>query len=119
MIMPKIPDCDHCQFYAHDPHLICAVHPTGVEGKCLDFRQDPSSQVREEKQWSPEGYYWWDGELLPNRPVTLTSGEQLTILDSHPIFTGVCPKCGHEFDRSDLPVIHWDCPACGWVDDSV
>jgi hypothetical protein len=117
--MPKTSDCDRCQFYAHDPHLVCAVHPQGVEGKCLDFRQDLNSQVGKDEQWSPEGYYWWDGELYPNRPVTLTPGEQLEILDSHPFFTGLCPKCGFEFDRNNLPLIHWDCPACGWVDDSV
>jgi hypothetical protein len=117
--MSKNPDCDRCQFYPYDLHLVCAVHPQGVDGKCLDFLQESNSRSEGKEQWSPEGYYWWDGEPLPNRPVTLTSGEQLTILDFHPIFTRVCPKCGYEFDHSDLPVIHWDCPACGWVDDSV
>jgi hypothetical protein len=95
------------------------MHPTGVEGTCLDFRQDPNSPAGEDEQWSPEGYCWYDGELLPIRPSRLTQEEQLAILDSHPIFTGMCPKCGHEFDRDKLPVIHWDCPACGWIDDSV
>ena len=117
--MPKIPDCDRCQFYAHNPHLVCAVHPVGVEGTCLDFTQNPNSLADENEQWSPEGYYWWEGELLPIRSPTLTPDEQLQILDSHPIFTGFCPKCGHEFDRDNLPLIHWDCPACGWIDDSV
>jgi hypothetical protein len=117
--MPKTPDCDRCQFYAHDPHLVCAVHPTGVEGKCFDFRQALNLPANENGQWSPEGYYWWDGELLPNRPVTLTLEEQLEILDSHPFFTKVCPKCGYHFNESNLPLIHWDCPACDWVDDSV
>ena len=117
--MPKIPDCDHCQFYAHDPHLVCAVHPQGVDGTCFDFRQDPNSRAGEDKQWSPLGYYWWDGELLPIRPPTLTTEEQLQFLDSHPMFTYQCPKCGYDFDRYNLPLIHWDRPACGWVDDSV
>ncbi len=116
--MPKTPDCDHCQFYAHDPHLVCAIHPNGVHGKCLDFRQDPK-QAGEEEQWSPDGYYWYDGELFPVRQSTLTQEEQLQILDTHPIFTGKCPQCGHEFDRNNLPLIHWDCPACGWGDESV
>jgi hypothetical protein len=106
--MPKIPDCDRCQFYAHDPYLVCAVHPTGVEGKCLDFRQDPKSPAGENEHWSLGDYYWWDGELYPIRPSTLTTEEQLEILDSHPMFTYQCPKCGHEFDRDNLPLIHWD-----------
>ncbi len=25
--MSKIPDCDRCTLYAHNPHLVCAVHP--------------------------------------------------------------------------------------------
>ncbi|AIE76203.1 hypothetical protein D082_50410 (plasmid) [Synechocystis sp. PCC 6714] len=49
----------------------------------------------------------------------MTPGEQLEILDFHPFFTGVCPKCGHGFDQDNPPPIYWDCPACGWVDDSV
>jgi hypothetical protein len=87
-----------------DPHLVCAVHPQGVEGKCLDFRQDPNSWAGEGEQWSPEGYSWWDGELLPNRPVTLTPEEQLKILDCHPFFTGFCLKYVHQFDRNNLSV---------------
>lgn len=93
------------------------MHPTGVEGKCLDFRADLNSLAGEDEQWSPEGYFWWDGELLPIRSPTLTPEEQLAILDSHPIFTGVCPKCSYEFDRNNLPLIHWECPSCVWGDD--
>jgi hypothetical protein len=114
--MPKISDCDRCQFYSHNPHLVCAVHPIGVEGKCSDFKHDPNSLADEDEQWAPLGYCWFEGELFPRR---LTPEEQLAILDSHPIFTGMCPKCGREFDRNNLPLIHWDCPLCGWIDDSV
>jgi hypothetical protein len=59
----------------------------GVEGKCLDFRPDPNSQNNDDQQWSPEGYYWWDGELYPIRKPTLTTEKQLEILDSHPLAT--------------------------------
>lgn len=46
--------CDRCSLYAHNPHLVCAVHPSGVEtDKCLDFR--PDSNVKIQEQWSPEG----------------------------------------------------------------
>ena len=101
--MPKIADCDRCQFYAHNLHIVCAVHPQGVftepsrsvvtepsrsiEGNCLDFRQDPNAPAHEVEQWSPLGYYWWDGGLYPIRPKTLTPEEQLQILDTNPIFT--------------------------------
>ena len=47
----------------------------------------------------------------------LTPEQRLEILETHPLFTGKCPQCGHEF--ADYPLIHWDCPACGWIDDSV
>ena len=48
--MPKIPDCDCCSLYARNPHLVCGVHPNGVEtDTCIDFRLDPNFQ--EEEQW--------------------------------------------------------------------
>jgi hypothetical protein len=91
--MPKISDCD----------------------RCLDFRPDPNI---EEQQWSPEGYSWYGDELISNRPSRYTLEEQSQILDTHPFFTGVCPQCRHRFDRDNLPV-HFDCPECGFIDDSV
>ncbi len=130
--MPKIPNCGlakrvrqhRCSLYAHNPHLVCykvcGVHPSGIATEaCIDFRPDPN--FKEEEQWSPEGYSWYDGELIPNRPSRYTSEEQLEILDNHPFFTGVCPQCGHEFDQNNPPAVHWDCPnpECGWIDDSV
>ena len=115
--MPKIPDCDRCSFNAHNPHIVCAVHPNGVESeKCLDFRQDSNAKV--EEQWCPQGYSWYGGELVPNRPSRYTVNEQIEILDTHPFFTGVCLKCRHEFDLENLPV-HYDCPECDFIDDSV
>jgi hypothetical protein len=115
--MPKIPDCDRCSLYAHNPHLICAVHPDGVNSdRCLDFRLDSNAEI--EKQWSPEGYSWYGDELIANRPSRYTLEEQSQILDTHPFFTGVCPQCRHRFDRDNLPV-HFDCPECDFIDDSV
>lgn len=122
--MSKIPDCDRCSLYAHNPHLVCAVHPSGVEtDKCLDFRPDPN--IKTEEQWSPEGYFWYGDELIsdcdPRRRHRLSRyspSEQIQILDTHFFFTGVCPQCKHEFSRNNLTV-HYDCPDCGWIDDSV
>ncbi len=56
---------------------------------------------------------------MPNRPSRYTPEEQLEILDNHPFFTGVCPQCGHRFDKNNPPAVHWDCPECGFIDDSV
>lgn len=98
------------------------MHPYGVHGDfCLDFRLNPDIELEEqEEQWCPEGYSWYDGELVRNQS-RYTPEEQLEILDSHPFFTGVCPKCGEEFDTKNPPKVHWDCPnqECDWMDDSV
>ena len=72
--MPKIPDCgfasasakQRCILYTHNTHLVCAVHPEGVDtDSCLDFRPDPNAEI--EEQWSPEGYSWYSDELIANR----------------------------------------------------
>ena len=80
--MPKIPDCNRCSLYAHNPHLVCAVHSEGVNtDSCIDFRPDPNFQ--EVEQWSPEGYSWYSDELIPNKSSKYKSEEQLEILDNH------------------------------------
>jgi hypothetical protein len=84
--------------------------------RCLDFRPDPNTEP--EEQWAPKGYSWYNDELIPNRPSRYTQAEQLEILDTHPFFTGVCPRCNHKFEQHN-PVIYYDCPSCGWQDDSV
>ena len=99
--------CDRCLFYAHDPHLVCAEHPEGVDSDCLDF--GVNSKFQEEELWSPDGYYWYNGELLENRVSKLTTEQKLEILNTYPLFTGQCLNCGHEFDRANLPMIHLDC----------
>ena len=36
--MPRINDCISCLYYAWDYNLVCAVHPTGPDGKtCTDY----------------------------------------------------------------------------------
>ncbi len=139
--MPKIPECDalragfahRCSLYCHDPHLICAVHPDGINTEsCLDFRLDPN--IKEQQQWNPEGYSWYGDELITNRPSRYTAQEQIQILDNHPFFTGVCPQqldwarsgnptaplvqCRHRFNRENQ-IVHFDCPECDFIDDSV
>jgi hypothetical protein len=144
----KLPDCDRCMFYAHDYHIICAIHPSGTESdKCLDFRADPelegkcfvdflglqSQQQRlDEELWEPEGVKFVNGELVVERDRCFYNGEeiiqprqrwtrdeQLWLLDNHPLFTGVCPECGYRFLQDYSQIIHFDCPSCSWKDDSI
>ncbi len=70
-------------------------------------------------QWEPEGASYYNGELILQSRQRWTREQQLEILDTHPIFTGKCPECGYEFQRDYTARVHWDCPQCGWLDDTV
>lgn len=64
--MPKIPECDRCLLNTHNPYIVCAVHPFGVDDdSCLDFR--PDAKVEPEELWSPEGTEFINGELKIKR----------------------------------------------------
>ena len=116
--MPKIPDCNHCQFFAHNPHLVCSIHPSGPSGNsCLDFREDPNAEP--EELWEPEGATYYNGELILQPPQRWTREQQLWLIDNHPLFTGKCPSCGYVFSRDHTSQIYFDCPECEWKDDSV
>lgn len=116
--MVKIPECDRCQLYAHNPHLVCAVHPMGVDrDECPDFQADPGAVP--EELWEPVGASYYNGELILQPEPCLSQIEQLRLLDWHPMFTGRCPAC-------EMPILqtyplrsHWACAGCGWKDDSV
>ena len=109
--MSKIPLCDSCQFYSsNNPHLVCAVHPQGVSGdNCLDYRL--KSDYIFEEQWCPEGYTYYNGELIKLPEKKLTQTQQFWVLENHPLFTGFCRECGYEFPKNPQ---NWDCPECGW-----
>lgn len=115
--MPKLPECNHCLLYSHNPHLVCAVHPYGVDDSCLDFRLDPNAEP--EELWEPEGASYYDGELILQPKQHLTTEEKLQLLDTHPMFTGCCPSCDYQFPSHIPELVHFDCPRCGWIDDSV
>ena len=128
--MPKIPECDHCLFCAHSHHFVCAIHPDGVQGNsCMDFRPDPELEGKQfvdflgiegdDDQWEPEGASYYNGELVIQPRQRWTREQQLELLDTHPIFTGKCPQCGYEFQRDYTARVHWDCPECGWMDETV
>ena len=147
--MPKISDCESCLFCAHDSHLVCAVHPEGQNSNfCPDFQATPNLEPRkfidflgllqqvesdrnctepfsnpfalnsDEEYWESEGATYYNGELIL-QPKQKTREEQLWLLDNHPLFTGVCPQCKYHFPQTNFHVVHFDCPSCGWVDDSV
>jgi hypothetical protein len=40
-------------------------------------------------------------------------------LDTHPLFTGRCPRCEMTYPQYETPPVHWDCSACGWIEDPV
>jgi hypothetical protein len=68
--MPKIPECDRCLLYARNPHLVCAVHPTGPNtNTCIDFRENPNAEP--EELWEPEGASYYNGELDPATPAAV------------------------------------------------
>jgi hypothetical protein len=127
--MNKLPECDRCQLYAHSPYTVCAVHPFGINGNsCLDFREDPN--VEPEELWEPEGakyidlelvleHSYYNGEEIRQPQQRLTLEEQWKVLETHPFFTGVCPNCEYRFPSHVPELIHFDCPKCGWMDDSV
>ncbi len=109
----KIPQCDSCQFYSNNPHLVCAIHPDGVTSMiCMDYRRNPD--YIEPELWCPEGYTYYDGELI-KLPERKSKELQLWILEHHPCFTGRCPECGYEYNQRLEE--YWDCPSCGWVDE--
>lgn len=145
--MPKTPECDRCLFYAHDYHIVCPIHPSGIDGdSCIDFRPNPELEGKrfvdflglgaqqrnfdapysnphdldaDGGLWEPEFACYYNGELILQPSRQRTREEQLWLLDNHPLFTSVCPQCKYRFPQANCHIIHFDCPHCGWVDDSV
>ncbi len=101
---------------AHSHYLVCAIHPGGpCSDTCLDYAPELGY---ESEQWEPVGAAYYNGELVITRRV-IEPEERLRLLDTHPLFTSHCPRCCHRFPTESLPPVHWDCPECGWMDDSV
>jgi hypothetical protein len=127
--MKKIPECDRCLFNTRSAYTVCAVHPFGVDDdSCLDFREDPNAET--EELWEPvramyidsdlvreRSYY--NGEEIPPPQQRLTTEARWEILNTHPLFTGHCPNCEYQFPSHVPELVHFDCPVCGWIDDSV
>jgi hypothetical protein len=115
----QLPQCDRCRNNSRNPHLFCAIHPNGVpkdQAVCQDWEADPSCPQGE--WWEPEGGSFYGDELVISPHQRLTRQQQLELLMWHPVFTGLCPQCRHEFPK-ETPLIHWDCPNCHWKDDAL
>jgi hypothetical protein len=118
--MAKTEDCDRCQMfsgYCGTKFLVCAVHPSGPsETPCPDFAEVMG-------QWEPLGSAHYDGRLVPQPEHYLTTAERLEILETHPLFTGVCPDCGGAIashpESAGEGLFHHDCDRCRWKDESV
>lgn len=62
--MQQLTYCDHCQFHAHSPYLLCAVYPMGIKNEsCIDFRLSSDFEVNDE-DWCPDGYMFVLGLLV-------------------------------------------------------
>jgi hypothetical protein len=90
LLRPRIPSlCDH------------AIHPSGPEqNPCLGF-----AEVTE--HWEPLGAGYYDGDLVLQSEHYLSTEERLDILNTHPLFTGICPKCGAKVEPEQR--VHYDC----------
>jgi hypothetical protein len=60
---------------------------------------------------SPEPTHFIDPERLIQSDLWMAQPD-------HPIITGKCPRCQYEFLKTEA-LIHYDCPKCGWMDDSI
>jgi hypothetical protein len=111
--MAKADQCHHCQRFSSslDPeHLVCGIHPSGPEqSPCLDFAEAIG-------QWEPLGAGYYDGELILQPEHYLSTEERLEILDTHPLFTGVYPKCSAPVGQD---LVHYDCSECDFKDDLI
>jgi hypothetical protein len=116
--MNRILQCERCLYNTRNPHLLCTLHPMGVESDtCPDFEPDPNAEP--EELWEPEGAAYYNGELIYQPTQRWTKQQQLELLLWHPAFTGKCPQCSVDCRLGKGEPVHWDCDRCGWKDDSV
>lgn len=135
---PTGPGGETCNDFAADPGLegkrfkdfLGVQWTTGEVAIGNPFSLDP------DENWSPPGTEfvngelviqrddepaYYNGELIRQSQRRRTREEQLELLDTHPLFTGRCPRCEMPYPQDYKPLVHWDCPRpeCGWKDDSV
>lgn len=147
--MPKIPQCDHCLYYANDYHLLCAAHPSGPDADtCIDFTPNPELKGKRFVDFlgllQQNVEHLHSSELFSN-PFDLEPDEQLWEPDSATYYAGeliLQPKQRwtpeEQLELLDThPIFTGCCPACkrqfprydrppvhwdcqcGWMDDTV
>lgn len=140
-VHPAGPQNDTCLDFRPDPDAQNRRFEDflGLESRAGEGMEDSETPIDnpfdldpDEEQWEPEGARFVNGELIIERERSFYNGEEiiqprqrwrreemLDLLDWHPLFTGRCPHCSRPFPRYERPPVHWDCPHCGWVDDTV
>ena len=132
---PSGPSEKNCPDFKKDPELegknfrdfLNIGEPIEVNGSINNpYHPEP------EENWSPPGYQYVNGELQPLEPLEsyyngelirqpqqrFSKEEKLYLLDTHPMFTGVCPRCNYVFTEPILSK-KCTCPDCGWTDDDI
>lgn len=147
--MSKIPDCERCLYYTNDHHLLCAVHPYGLDtDTCPDFTPNP--ELKDKRFVDFLGLLQQNVEHLHSsesfsNPFDLEPDEQLWEPKGATYYTGeliLQPKqrwtLEEQLELLDThPIFTGCCPACnrqcsqdekplvhwdcecGWIDDSV
>ncbi|MBD3886816.1 hypothetical protein IFO70_34835 [Phormidium tenue FACHB-886] len=113
--MPQLPQCEDCLLHACPPQRVCAVHPAGVEGDCLDFRPAPTTPAEVIGQPAGASY---NGEVILQPAGRWSVEQQLELLNWHPCFSGRCPQCQQPIAQQQPHQADWHCTACGWVNES-
>ncbi|PZO50930.1 MAG: hypothetical protein DCF15_15295 [Phormidesmis priestleyi] len=109
--MPKIPECDRCQYFLHSPYIVCAVNPFGPASlTCEDFSAIAQADAEISRHPLGGGYYL--GDWVPHPFPAIVTDTQVALLDWHPQFTGHCPECKRPIAESDKG--HWKCNHCDW-----
>jgi hypothetical protein len=109
-------ECQRCQLFSGflgDEFPVCGIFPLGPSQiPCPDFAEVTEDCV-------PVGGAYYNGKLILDSAGYLTTAERLELIETHPLFTGICPKCKKAIAGSNR--IHWDCPnqKCDWIDNSV
>jgi hypothetical protein len=116
--MPKVPECDRCFLYPRNPHLVCAVHPTGPNADtCPDFQENPDAEP--EELWEPEGASYYNRELILQPRQRWTRLATVRAAGYPSTIYRPISRCEMTYPQYETPPVHWDCSACGWIDDSV
>jgi len=89
--------------------MVCGIHPCGpTEEICKDFSATPKQKCAK-----PIGGGYYVGDWTPQPFPTMTTAEQLSLIDEHPQFTGRCPNC--EMPIAEAVEEQWTCDHCGWT----